>query len=146
MRRLNIGCGSQHRDGFINIDGRPLIGVDIVRDVLRGLPFDDDSVDEIYSENFLEHLPQGECIWMMNEMHRIMKPGGMAKHVVPIAGSTNFFQDPTHTAHWVQETFTYFTMGHIRNLYYGDEIMPWRDVMIDGPNDNGVIFVTMVKP
>jgi hypothetical protein len=83
---------------------------------------------------------------MVNEMWRVMKPGGQAKHVVPIAGSTNFFQDPTHTAHWVQETFTYFTLGHARNLYYNGDIKPWTGIVIDGPNVNGVIFVTMVKP
>lgn len=146
MRRLNLGCGSTPKEGFINIDSRALPGVDLVRDVLRGLPFDDNSVDSIYSENFLEHLPQSECIWMMNEMHRVLKPGGEAIHVVPLAGSTNFFQDPTHTAHWVQETFTYFTLGHARNLYYGGAIAPWRDVGIVGPNVNSVITVRMCKP
>ncbi len=146
MRRLNLGCGNQSRKDFINIDDRPLPGVDIVRNLLRGLPFDDGSVDEIYSENFLEHLPQTECIWMMNEMHRVMRSGGLMTHLIPLAGSVNFWQDPTHLAHWHPETFTYFQKDHRRNLYYGGDIKPW---VVETPieiNVNSVMFVRMTKP
>ena len=144
--KLNLGAGSTLRLGFMNIDIRPLPGVDIVRDVLRGIPFSNESVDEVYSENFLEHIPQTECIWIMNEIHRVLCPGGTARHLVPLAGSTNFFQDPTHLSHWVPETLTYFQLDHRRNLYYGGDIRPWMLESYELLEPNKVMDFTLRKP
>jgi ubiquinone/menaquinone biosynthesis C-methylase UbiE len=130
----------------VNIDSRPLPGVDVVRDILRGLPFSDETVDEVYSENFLEHIPQTEVIWVMNEIWRVMKPGGTMHHLIPEAGTTLFFQDPTHTAHWCFETFTYFQQGHRRNEYYGGAIKPWIIESLTRTDPNKLIDVVMRKP
>src|SRR3989304_7875525 len=136
MIKLYLGCGHSRKEGYLGVDVRSLSEVDIVRDILRGLPFSDGVVEAIYSENFLEHLPQAECIRCMNEMHRVLRSGGEAQHLVPVAGSTNFWQDPTHLSHWVPETFTYFQLGHPRNPYYGGLILPWEvnSVVILEPN------------
>lgn len=142
--RLNLGCGTAPRKGWVNLDLRALPGVDVVRDVLRGLPFSDDSVDEIVSENFLEHLPQGEGIWVMNEMHRVLRDGAIATHLVPEAGSVNQFQDPTHLSFWHAETFTYFEWSHGRNRVYGDLIKPWT-VTVERQSANDLLLVTMRK-
>lgn len=144
MIRLNLGCGSSPRNGWINMDSRALPGVDIVRDVLRGLPFADNSVDEIYSENFLEHIPQTEVIWVMNEMHRVLKMDGQATHLVPEAGSVIQMQDPTHLSQWHRETFTYFELHHGRNRYYGDAMLPWI-ISISYTKPNRIMIVNMLK-
>lgn len=146
MRRLHLGCGATHKKGYINIDSTPLPSVDLVRDVLRGLPFDDESVDEIYSENFLEHVPQTEVIWIMNEMHRVMKSGCISHHLIPEAGTTLFFQDPTHLSHWCFATFTYFEQGHRRNEYYGSMIKPWVIQSLTHTEPNKLIDVVLRKP
>lgn len=143
--KLHLGCGNSPKPAWINIDSRPLPGVDIVRDVLRGIPFAADSIDEIYSENFLEHVPQTECIWIMNEMWRVLKPGGISHHLIPEAGSINFYQDPTHLSHWHRETLTYFTLGHGRNKYYGGDIKPWL-VTWTLTEPNKLLDVTFKKP
>lgn len=54
MRKLNLGCGPYKMEGHINIDCNPLHKPDIVRDVSRGLPFDDNSVESIVASHFLE--------------------------------------------------------------------------------------------
>lgn len=143
MTLLHLGCGSSPRMGWINLDIRDLPGVDIVRDVLRGLPFGDGTVDEIASENFLEHIPQTEAIWLMNEMWRVLVPGGVARHLVPEAGTVVQFQDPTHLSQWHRETFTYFDVHHARSKFY-PQIKPWI-VKVENVSPNGVLSVELWK-
>jgi ubiquinone/menaquinone biosynthesis C-methylase UbiE len=50
--------------------------VDIVADITRGLPFLDDSVDEIVSCGTIEHFSHDELIRLSNEFHRILTSGG----------------------------------------------------------------------
>lgn len=142
---LHLGCGSDVKEGYINIDSRPHPGV-YVRDVLRGLPFSDETVDGIYSENFLEHIPQDEVIWIMNEMHRVLKHRAQMRHLIPEAGTTMDYQDPTHLSRWCMETFTYFTKDHRRNQYYGGMILPWDIVTMTHTVPNRLLDVTMGKP
>jgi len=82
--RLNVGCGTNPKPGWVNIDlGR---GADVAVDVRGGLPFDDHSCDLIYSEHFLEHLiyPQ-ESVPFLRECRRILKADGRIEIGVPDA-------------------------------------------------------------
>lgn len=144
MKRLNLGCGTQHKEGYINIDKRPEVKPDIVRDILRGLPFSDDSVDEVYSQDFLEHIPQAEVVWVMNEIWRVLKRGSVAQHIVALAGTANEHQDPTHLSSWNEETFTYFLAGHKHNTYYGSLIQSWDIVALAAGEKT--ITATLRKP
>lgn len=126
MPKLHLGCGNLRKDGYINIDNRELPSVDLVRDITKGLPFSDETIDEVYSENFMEHIPQSEVIFVMNEIWRVLKPGGIAHHMIPLAGTPNDFQDPTHLSRWHPDTFLYFTKDHKKNEYYGEYIKPWN--------------------
>lgn len=51
IKRLNVDCGRNIMEGWINLDVLPLPGIDIVADLedcaLTPLPFDNDSVDEL---------------------------------------------------------------------------------------------------
>lgn len=143
--KLHLGCGDVRLEGFINMDVRATSTTDLVRDILRGLPFSDSTVSEIYSDNFLEHLPQTEVIWVMNEMWRVMVPGGKAHHQMPLAGSVVDYQDPTHLSRWHTETLTYFEIHHARNRYYKG-VRPWwmEEVKVIQPNQ--IISVWMRKP
>lgn len=143
--KINLGSGTQPKQGYINLDGRNLPEVDVVRDILRGLPFADNSIEEVFSENFMEHLPQTECIWVMNEIWRVLIPGGIAEHWIPPAGSMNFFQDPTHTAHWSERTFNYFKAGDPKNAYYGGDIKPWDIEKIELLNGEQILHVIIKK-
>lgn len=78
---LNIGSGNNKLPGFINVDIEP--GADVVADVTRGLPFNSNSVDGIYSEHFIEHLSQAEGCFFFRECRRILKPGATMRVATP---------------------------------------------------------------
>lgn len=83
-RRLNLGCGPYKERGFINIDRNPLLEPDLVRDVLRGLPYDDGSVVEVRAWHFLEHVPREELPWLIGEIWRVLGIGGLFHIRVPL--------------------------------------------------------------
>jgi SAM-dependent methyltransferase len=99
MIRLDIGCGPNKRADHIGIDQYPFPGVDHVFDVAdegKPWPFEDQSVDEVWSSHFLEHLDaRGRCRFA-NELYRVMKPGAKAAIIVPHWASNRAYGDPTH--------------------------------------------------
>lgn len=52
-------------------------------DLGYSLPFHDASVDYVYSSHFLEHLPRKDALNLIAESHRVLKPGGIVRVVVP---------------------------------------------------------------
>ncbi len=82
-RRLNLGCGQRHRQGWINLDNNPKNKPDVLRDLKRGLPYDDNSVDSIYISHVLEHFEWDDFFFIMAEMHRVLKPGARVDIIVP---------------------------------------------------------------
>ena len=74
MKRLNLGSGSQLLEGYINVDfGNPKC--DMTVDLMQlPWPWEDNSVDEVFSSHCFEHLPN--LLGAMREVHRILKPGG----------------------------------------------------------------------
>lgn len=49
------------------------------------LPFDDDSIDFVFSEHFFEHLFLDESLALLRECYRVMKPFGVVRTCVPDA-------------------------------------------------------------
>lgn len=81
--RLNIGSGHRPIDGFINIDGRELPGVDMVADAAN-LPFDEGGVSEIFSSHLIEHFPEEEFKRViLPHWHRLIKEQGLFRAVLP---------------------------------------------------------------
>jgi predicted SAM-dependent methyltransferase len=79
--KVNIGCGKIKYEGWINIDIDH--DADIVLDVRKGLPFDDESVDFIYNEHFLEHLTFEESSKLLGEIYRCLKKDGVVRIATP---------------------------------------------------------------
>lgn len=101
VRLLDVGCGPNCRPGYMGIDRTEFPGVGIVRDICRGLPFDDNSVDGIHCVHVLEHLNGEDLIFAVEEFYRVSKPGVQWTIVVPDATSPNRYRDPTHvTRDW----------------------------------------------
>lgn len=48
-----------------------------------GMPFIDNSLDYIYTSNFIEHLFKTEAEYLFKEIYRCLKPGGVLRITVP---------------------------------------------------------------
>jgi ubiquinone/menaquinone biosynthesis C-methylase UbiE len=52
-------------------------------DVSRRLPYENDSVDRIYSSHLLEHIPRDKGEYLLGECYRVLKANGVFRLVVP---------------------------------------------------------------
>ncbi len=81
---LHLGCADRYLDGWCNIDyARPGRRLDLRWDLRRGLPFPDGSVDAIFSEHVLEHIPYPQVLGLLRECYRALRPGGVCRIGVP---------------------------------------------------------------
>ena len=99
VRKINIGSGADRLPGFLNIDIDEATGADIVRDIEKGLPFDDASVDEIHCAHTLEHIK--DLMFVLREFYRVSKPGAKITIVVPLMDAS----DITHVRFFTKDTF-----------------------------------------
>ena len=109
--KLNIGCGTATSENWINIDKSLNIylskfsrlkklmfrlriiskevyearwsGTYLRRDVTRGLPFESNTIDFIYSSHLLEHMINPKALHFLEECYRVLKVGGILRIVVP---------------------------------------------------------------
>jgi len=80
--KLNIGCGRDIREGWINLDIRAGDNIDVIHNLDDlPLPFDDDVFDEVYTSHILEHVLRWENL--LHDIHRVMKSGGILIIRVP---------------------------------------------------------------
>ena len=84
---LNLGAGPRGLDDshWINVDGFRDRNVHYTLDISRPLPFPSASVDGVFCEHVLEHFSQEDGEQIAREMHRILRPGGSIRIVVPDA-------------------------------------------------------------
>lgn len=80
---LHLGCGPKYLPGFVNIDGNLLSKIDLWLDVRNGLPFPGNSVNSVYSTHMFEHFYSDELMRLLGECHRVLKPGGGVRLIVP---------------------------------------------------------------
>ena len=73
--KLNLGCGTRHIKGFINID-KYCPGADCDDDVITLKSFDENTVEEIYSSHVVEHLLPSEFIKALKRWYELLKVNG----------------------------------------------------------------------
>lgn len=112
VRKLQIGCGGNLLSGWLNSDLNPVrsMGVylathqdgrrrggvmpdgwgaahplkDIIfLDATNALPFPDETFDCVFSEHMIEHIPYQDATHLINEIYRILKPGGRVRISTP---------------------------------------------------------------
>ena len=133
--KLDLGAGLNPREGFESVDlfAPAAHKVDLCK---FPWPWADDSVDELHSSHFIEHIPAREVEerdlidpnpmtlerWLgvdmlfafMDEAWRVLKHGAKFRVVCPALRTDRAFQDPTHRRFIASQTFLYFHK-------------PWRD-------------------
>lgn len=80
--KLNLGCGNDYRQGYVNVDLRTDCETDLVSDVTK-LPYEDGEVDEILALDLLEHFPVFRTLDILSEWRRVLKLGGLLAIKVP---------------------------------------------------------------
>jgi ubiquinone/menaquinone biosynthesis C-methylase UbiE len=116
MKKLNLGCGKDIKQGWVNLDVVKLSGVDKVHDLDKfPYPFKKDEFDEVYCAHVLEHL--SSITKPMEELWRIVRPGGRVIVRVPIYPGYGAFADPTHKSFFTYVTFNYFRPEDRLNYY-----------------------------
>jgi predicted SAM-dependent methyltransferase len=104
--KIHLGCGPYFLQGWINVDysfgariaNIPLVGglaksmglfhIEwnpniLLHDLSKPLPWPDASADCIYTSHTLEHLRREDGERLIAECHRVLKPGGVLRIVVP---------------------------------------------------------------
>jgi SAM-dependent methyltransferase len=105
--KLNVGCGTDIKPDYINLDVADLPGVDIAHDLTRfPWPFGDNSFEKIQLINVLEHLP--DTISTLEELHRIARPDAKIIVRVPYWNSPDMLADPTHKRAFSERTLDFF--------------------------------------
>jgi SAM-dependent methyltransferase len=75
--KLNIGCGSNKIEGFINIDTEESCHPDLIHNLMESpLPYENGSVDEIVFFHCIEHIRKIYHRGILLEFSRLLKYGG----------------------------------------------------------------------
>lgn len=112
MDKLNLGCGDDYREGYVNVN----IG-HCKKDVEHDLenfpyPFEDNSFSEIVMQHCIEHISRDNFPKLVQELHRISKPNAILFISAPYYLSRNAYTDFTHKNFMTEESFSYFDPHH----------------------------------
>jgi SAM-dependent methyltransferase len=120
---LDLGCGGIPRNPFkadclYGIDIRDSANPNIARSDLaqEAIPHGDASMDYITAFDFIEHIPRVvylpeirySFIELMNEVYRVLRPGGLFLAQTPVYPYSACFTDPTHINPITSETFSQY--------------------------------------
>lgn len=78
---LDVGAGA-NQSGTLNIDIRPLKGIDVVCNALY-LPFRDNTFTKVIHNQVLEHFSYRHALDLLKEIYRVLKPGGTLEFWTP---------------------------------------------------------------
>lgn len=119
--KLNLGCGRDTLNGWINLDCVKIEGVDVIADLddcaNTPLPFADNSIGEFLASHLIEHIRNP--LPLMQELHRIAKHDAKAVFRCPYGSSDDAFEDPTHVRQYFINSFLYFSQPCYWRADYG---------------------------
>ncbi|OMF18878.1 hypothetical protein BK133_30230 [Paenibacillus sp. FSL H8-0548] len=120
-KKLHLGCGRTILPGWVNLDLVAMPGVDVIANLdecaTTPLPFDEDSFDYFLASHLLEHISYP--LPLMQELHRIAKPGATAVFRLPYGSSDDAYEDPTHVRQYFLQSFGYFSQPYYWRADYG---------------------------
>ena len=119
LKMVDLCGGFSKPKGYISIDK---FNGDIVADLEEGIPLPDNSCGVVRAHDALEHIKNSQLL--MNEIHRVLAPGGILLSMTPSTDGRGAWQDPTHISFWNQNSFWYYTREqqakyiHQTNLFW----------------------------
>lgn len=152
--KINIGCGRDYREGWLNIDiskdCKADAYMDIAKDLLSGTWFGEKiegGAEHVYISGVLEQIgPNKELVHALNQCWEALKPGGTIEIVVPNAKYAIAHRDPMDIRKFTPETFRYFIHDTQEYRDYGSVygFKPWQALNIF-ENQRHILTVTMRK-
>jgi SAM-dependent methyltransferase len=130
---LNLGCGFDPMDRAVNHDRvKHSDFVDVEWDLERlPWPFPADGFSLVVAHDVMEHISHPVQKWL-DEIWRILKPGGVVRLRVPAWDNPVSYRDPTHVRVFHEETFDYWDpekeMHRNYGVYYFGESAKWWTV------------------
>lgn len=109
---LDLGAAHAKPGPYVGVDQYAAEGVDIVAHLPDPLDLPAGSVGVIRAFDFLEHV--ADKVAVINELHRLLIPGGVLISQTPSTDGRGAFQDPTHVAFYNENSFWYYTDDQYR--------------------------------
>jgi Domain of unknown function (DUF4214) len=118
-RRVNLGCGWDKREGYLNIDLHEFHNPDLVADVTQLTALPGGYYEEVLAIDVLEHIPRSRCVPTLVEWNRILVLGGLLRLQVPsLIGLLQLMTQPERQSIEQQEHLTQCLFG--TQAYNGD--------------------------
>jgi len=140
-KKLNLGCGIKKLPGYVNVDILP--GADVVYDITKGLPWGKEEIEEVVADYVFCQIE--DIKYVLNDIWRVLKLGGLLKLKVPDARFSCAFNDPMDCRYFTPATFDYFNKDHYRYKAFHYTFKPWEIVSIEKEREDR-LFVVMRKP
>lgn len=128
-RALDLGCGSRPKnpfdaDEFYGVNVRDDLSLNIKKAdlVVEPIPYESEYFDYVTAFDFIKHIPRlvyapnrrNSFVELMNEIYRVLKPGGFFLSSTPAFPHGVAFRDPTHVNIITEETFPLYFDDNFR--------------------------------
>lgn len=107
--KLNLGCGFDKREGWLNADNFSECEPDVFLDIEQTpWALEAGRFDHILMKHVLEHVGADFKVFaaVMRELYRVAAPNGLVEIHVPHVRHDTFWSDPTHVRAFTPLTFT----------------------------------------
>jgi len=81
--KINLGSGNSKIEDYTNVDIYKFHNVDIVHDIEKTLPFENESIEDIYCSHALEHCSMTVVPKMLSDWYRVSKKDAKIRIIVP---------------------------------------------------------------
>ena len=88
---LNLGCGKKKMKDAINVDIDEACGPDVIHDLSKPLPFEDNYADELHAYHIIEHFTVFKARDILENWYAVLKPNGLIILELPnVLAAINF--------------------------------------------------------
>ena len=108
--KLNLGCGKEILENFVNLDINDYKGIDVIWDLNKfPYPFVDNEFKEVIMCQVLEHLY--EPLRVMEELVRICKKDAVITITVPHFSDVGAYEEPNHKHYFALNSIEYIKLN-----------------------------------
>lgn len=118
-QKLNVGCGFDYRQGYVNVDMHARHKPDVVADVLDLATFPTGFYEELIAQDVLEHVTRADVRKALFEWNRVLAMGGrIFIRTTELGGLVRLLEAPEHRGILDQERLIQNVFG--TQAYTGD--------------------------